>query len=365
MTKKVTGKDLEKLIEGVLSERKIAWPVSKQIGSSSHFGSLNSEFPGMTKSATKLGFSGKDGLTDFMNLDGEPPDTLDKDDFDIFFKDVIDFDLDAFDAQGSISSSLINKLSNKLRTLLDWTHKSRSDVAKQYALDIINVFIAKYPKTFDSSKNSQKLLDNIKGEAKSANIKLPTYEQIQPNNGTNINLVDFVLPFQNVKGQNKPLPAFLEATDTNTPYTSSNKKATFLQTIVADPSDEYLKSKFGKVYGRSALTGALIIDVIKNPSHYRQRHTSLVQILRKAVDKQLETDPELQNAQILKDISVALKEKMPRGSDDADASLGKDSPIPQFPITSNMAEEGYALKTSNMLIGIFEKSFSGNTVEEK
>ena len=363
MAKKVTGKELSKLIESVLSERKVAWPINQSLDGSDTFSNISSLFPGMSKSYGRS----KNDLSKFMDYDDTPANTLDKDDFDVFFKPIIDFDIDDYDSKTKeeiedMEDSYEYGIKDKIRTLLDFTHKSVDKKVQKYAKDILKDFFGKYSETFDPTKNSQRLLDGANGEATAAGISLPTYKPIADKNDASVSSLDnFVISFQD----RSDLPWFLSDTAGNQPLPSKADKINFFEDLVENPSPEYLATALGSKIRSAALTGELIKDVIANPVHYRGKHTVLVRMIRVALDKAQETDATILTTNLFwKDLSDLLK-NVPRTTDSSDASIGADAPIPQFPVTSNMAEEGYALKTSSLVIDIFEKSFGGSTVKDK
>lgn len=369
MTKKVTGKELKDLLEGALRERVRAWPDAdpRDLDPSTKFSDMSKTFPGMGKSWG----NGKTDLTDFMSFDGSPPNTLDKDDFDIFFKPVDEFNIDAYNALSeeqidAMGDAHTTDVKDMLRTLLDWSHKAKSDIVKDYGKQKIDGFIAKYPAdSFNSDTNAQKLLRDLKAEASDANIALPLAKPIANNNDTSTStLEDTVISHQGTP-TTWEIPRFLTLAVDKTPYPNATQKNEFIHELISNASPEYLATPTGKKYGTSALTGLLVQDVITNPSHYRQYHTSLVQMMRKSLDEASKQNPPFTTSNSYwKSVSDLLK-KMPRATDSSDSSIGKDSPIPQFPITSNMAEEGYAMKTSQLVIDVFESSFGGTTVDEK
>lgn len=281
MAKKVTGNDLKKLLEGVLSERSRAWPddTPRDLSPSDRFASMSRTFPGMGKS---WGPS-KTDLTDFMSLDNTPADTLDKDDFDIFFKPVDDFNIDNYNALsdeqiGDLDDDYRTSLSSMLRTLLDWSRKAKSDKVKNYGKEKINKFLKKYPNdSFNSNTNAQKLLAKIQKEATDANITLPLAKPIANNNDSNTAELKDTLVSHQGSSTDWEIPRFLSQAIDKTPYPNATLKNKFIHELISNASPEYLATTTGAKYGSSALTGLLVLDVIKNPSHYRQYHTSLVQ----------------------------------------------------------------------------------------
>jgi len=365
MTKKVGRDTLKKLVEGVLSEREMTWPPpAKDFPIGDTFSSVKNTFPGTGKS--DLNPNARDAPAKLAALDGDD-DNISKEDWNAHFSKVINFDIDVLDSKEDASEDIID-ITKRLRTLSQWSKESNSQEVKNYAEQILNSFVAKYPQnSYDASKNSQVILKYFaKGTGANewnTSINLPLAKPIANNAELTVDLGDFVFAWDTTMAS-QSLPTFLDISKGKQPLSKDKERQGLFNSILEDLSPTYLSTNKGKEYGGAAITGVLLAEVIKNPSYYRNRSLLLHQLLRKTVDLHQEANANFSGLKLIEDLSKVLKEA-PSTTDISDTTLGMDSPVPQMPVTSFMAEEGYALKTSSLLLNIFEESFDASTVQEK
>jgi len=287
-----------------------------------------------------------DDLKGIVDLDNTPLDTLDIDDWKLHFKYLESFDWSNFNPDDG-------KLYKDIRLLSFWSDDGGEPAT--LANKILTAFFDSMPdqkpaKNVFSPINQfvvqfNKIDKAVFPSGKIAN-SVPNISGIN----TSLTNLSWPIPFKLNKGQfvragtsGQRLPEFFKKdAEDKVPLPSRADKLEFLMSLVPE--------------GQTLLTGAIIMDVLNNPTKYGQKHTILVQLLRKQLDTELETNPQLAGAQIYTDIKNVLGQLKiaPTGKDYAG---GEDSPVPEFSITSNMAEEGYAIKTSKTIVEIFRKQF--------
>ena len=106
--------------------------------------------------------------------------------------------------------------------------------------------------------------------------------------------------------------------------------------------------------------------MLGDPAKFGQFHVALVGLVRMAYDLYLEKFPNKNGIPpMLIELEKILQDLPTAPQDGGEASQGQGAPIPQFAITSHMAEEGFSQKTSSLVVGIFRKTFTAATVDEK
>ena len=320
MTKKVTGKELEKLLEGVLNEKQYAINLSDDPYEKEQ-GDFASDSQAM--SALLPGLTGKD----FNEFDKEPPsNTLDLKDIYKFVSQAKEKEAQANQPRATKRTKDANKTNqkrlDKIKKALAANDKENSLAAVQSVIDRYDVTASKA----DNVNNELTPLGDLKFLARGNDVDLPYFLQ---NKG-------------NVEPENKQ------------PLNSRDRKKRFFALLSKHPE---INNDF--------ITGPDLLKVINDPAKFEQLHVTLVLLIRLSYDLYLKEFPTGNGIPpMLKTLEEAIR-LVPTASAQGDVSQGKGAPIPQFAITSHMAEEGFSQKTSKLVVGIFRNTFPATNVAGK
>jgi len=312
MSKKVTGNDLKKLLEGALSEK-----TYRASFSDNPYEDIEGDFDKPKDFGAKFTKPLSGTKVDLIRGLDAPDLTMDLKDVEVLVKIIKNYE---DTGKGMKSAESAEKALNALKNSLS----DRPD-----SLSAVQSVIDRYKVTADKSanvNNEDTPLKDLKFLARGNDVDLPYFLK---NVGA-------------VKPENKQ------------PLNSAAAKKNFFTELSKDAE---INNEF--------ITGKDLLKVVNDAAKFGQFHVDLVGLIRLSYDLYLQASPDKSGIPPMLIALEAAVRQVPTASEQGDVSQGKGAPIPQFAITSHMAEEGFSQKTSSLVVEIFRNTFSANSVTGK
>ena len=312
MTKKVTGKQLKDLLEGVLNEK-----TYRASFSDNPYEDIEGDFEKPKDFGAKFTPSLSGTKVDLIRGLDSPDLTMDLKDVEVLVKYIKNYESTGDNQRRAKNAEkALNALKNSL--------SDRPD-----SLSAVQSVIDRYKVTADKSanvNNEDTPLKDLKFLARGNDVDLPY----------------FLKNVGDVKPENKQ------------PLNSAAAKKNFFAELSKDAE---INNEF--------ITGDDLLKVVADAAKFGQFHVDLVGLIRLSYDLYLQASPDKSGIPPMLIALEAAVRQVSTASEQGDVSQGKGAPIPQFAITSHMAEEGFSQKTSSLVVAIFRSTFSANSVTGK
>ena len=312
MTKKVTGKQLKDLLEGVLSEK-----TYRASFSDNPYEDIEGDFEKPKDFGAKFTPSLSGTKVDLIRGLDSPDLTMDLKDVEVLVKYIKNYESTGDNQRRAKNAEkALNALKNSLSDRPD------SLSAVQSVIDRYEVTAVKSANV----NNKDTPLKDLKFLARGNDVDLPY----------------FLKNVGDVKPENKQ------------PLNSAAAKKNFFAELSKDAE---INNEF--------ITGDDLLKVVADAAKFGQFHVDLVGLIRLSYDLYLQASPDKSGIPPMLIALEAAVRQVSTASEQGDVSQGKGAPIPQFAITSHMAEEGFSQKTSSLVVAIFRSTFSANSVTGK